>query len=78
MTIIVAYAPTETASDSAKEDFYIQLSNAVQSVPPHDILVVLGDLNASLELTRLTTRQLDLSLLASPMTTLIVSSPTAD
>ena len=46
MTIIVAYAPTETASDSAKEDFYIQLSTAVQSVPPHDILVVLGDLNA--------------------------------
>ena len=45
-TIIVAYAPTEIANDNAKEDFYIQLSTTVQSVPLRDIFVVLGDLNA--------------------------------
>jgi len=46
LTVIVAYAPTEIAMDSEKDTFYDQLSSVVQSVPPHDNLVILGDLNA--------------------------------
>ena len=42
----MAYAPTEIASDAVKDEFYNQLSATVQAVPPHDILAVLGDLNA--------------------------------
>lgn len=32
--------------DNDKEAFHNQLSAAVSVVPPHDILVILGDLNA--------------------------------
>ena len=49
MTIVVAYAPltpTELADDPTKDNFYNQLAAIVQSVPLHDILVVLGDLYA--------------------------------
>jgi len=46
LTVIVAYAPTEPAEDHTKERFYDQLSAVTQSVPPHNILVVLGDFNA--------------------------------
>jgi len=46
LTAIVAYAPTEPADDHTKDNFYNQLSAATQSVPPHDVLVVLGDFNA--------------------------------
>jgi exonuclease III len=46
LTVVVAYAPTEAADEVSKDNFYNQLSSAIQSVPPHDNLLVLGDLNA--------------------------------
>jgi exonuclease III len=43
---ISAYAPTMTASDKEKEDFYEQLNNAIAAVPYKHRLFVLGDFNA--------------------------------
>jgi len=46
LTVMLAYAPTEPSEDSDKDNFYNQLSAATRSVPPHDILTILGDFNA--------------------------------
>jgi len=40
------HAPTDVASDEVKHAFYDQLTSTVSGVPPHDILLVLGNLNA--------------------------------
>jgi len=45
LSIIVAYAPTDPSEDHDKDNFYNQLSAATQSIPPHDILIVIGDFN---------------------------------
>jgi len=37
---------TSQLSFEVKDVFYDQLASAVSGVPPHDILLVLGDLNA--------------------------------
>jgi len=47
LSIIVVYAPTDPSEDHNKDNFYNQLSAATQSIPPRDILIVLGDFNAS-------------------------------
>ena len=46
LTVIVCYAPTNTAEEEDKDDFYRQLQAAVETVPAHDMLLVLGDMNA--------------------------------
>ena len=46
LTVIVCYAPTEVAEDADKEVFYDKLQETVESTPRHDVLLVLGDLNA--------------------------------
>jgi len=46
LTIITAYAPTELSDTDTKDDFYNQLAALIQSVPPHDVLAILGDFNA--------------------------------
>ena len=46
MTIVQCYAPTEEADDAEKDEFYAQLQGVLESVPKHDILLVMGDLNA--------------------------------
>ena len=46
VTFIAAYAPTENADQASKDKFYQDLSNAISSEPPHNILIVLGDFNA--------------------------------
>ena len=46
VTIICAYAPTEVSDDSDKDTFYTELTNAIESEPPHNIVIVLGDFNA--------------------------------
>ena len=48
MTVIVAYAPTDVATDEAKDSYAEQLHRLVQSAPPHDIVLVLTDANATL------------------------------
>ena len=40
------YAPTNEAEDEAKETFYDQLQKVLDTVPRHDMLLVMGDWNA--------------------------------
>ena len=46
ISVVVAYAPTEASSEADKDLFYNQLGDALNAVPPHDIIVCLGDFNA--------------------------------
>ena len=46
VSVVVAYAPTEGASDNDKDEFYQQLSSAFDELPRHDLKLLLGDLNA--------------------------------
>ncbi|XP_060579659.1 craniofacial development protein 2-like [Ruditapes philippinarum] len=45
-SIIVCYAPTNDAEEDSKDNFYQQLQTAIDKVPVHDILLIIGDLNA--------------------------------
>ena len=45
-TVIVCYAPTEDAEEADKDAFYDQLQAVTDEVPTHDLVMVLGDLNA--------------------------------
>ena len=47
MTVIVSYAPTNDSDDATKKDFYSALSRCLATVPHHDIIVLLGDFNAT-------------------------------
>ena len=51
-TIIVAYAPTESADKTEKDTYYSQLRSAIESVPLHDFLAILTDANARLGLDK--------------------------
>jgi len=46
LTIVACYAPTEQADDEEKDIFYDQLQKLIQEVPAHDMLIVIGDMNA--------------------------------
>ena len=46
MTIIASYAPTEEAEEEEKDEFYEQLEEEIRTTPRHDVLMVIGDLNA--------------------------------
>ena len=46
LTILLCYAPIEDAEKWDKEAFYNKLQEAIQRVPTHDMLLVMGDLNA--------------------------------
>ena len=46
LSIIVAYAPIENADEEDKDDFHYSLQMTVDDVPRHDVLLLLGDLNA--------------------------------
>jgi hypothetical protein len=46
LTIIQCYAPTNDATDEDKDDWYQQLQQVVSRVPQHDMLLVIGDMNA--------------------------------
>ncbi|XP_071161040.1 craniofacial development protein 2-like [Mytilus edulis] len=41
------YAQTNNAKDDTKDDFNEQLQTAISKVPQHDMLVIMGDLNAN-------------------------------
>ena len=45
LTIIACYAPTEKAEEE-KDKFYEQLEEEIRTTPRHDVLMVIGDLNA--------------------------------
>ncbi len=46
MTIVQCYAPTNDTDDVKKDDFYDQLRQVLDKVTRHDLLIVMGDLNA--------------------------------
>ena len=46
LSIIQVYAPTNEANVEDKDNFYEHLQTVVDSVHKHDILLVMGDLNA--------------------------------
>ena len=56
MSVIVCYAPTETSDDAAKDQFYDDLSVAVNHMSRHDVTIVMGDLNASIGSDRIAHR----------------------
>ena len=46
LTIISSYTLIEETEKEDKEAFYNKLQEAIQRVPIHDMLLVIGDLNA--------------------------------
>ena len=46
LTVIQCYSPTNTADEADKHNFYEQLQSEVAKTPKHDVLMVIGDLNA--------------------------------
>ena len=46
LTVIACYAPTENAEEEIKDEFYDQLEEEIWTTPRHDVLMVVGDLNA--------------------------------
>ena len=46
LTVIVCYAPTEDTEEEEKDTFYDSLQRTVDETPRHDVLLVMGDLNA--------------------------------
>lgn len=46
VTIIEAYAPTETGEEDEKDKFYEDLQELMDKTPRHDLIMVLGDFNA--------------------------------
>ena len=46
LTVIACYAPTEDAEKEIKDEFYVQLEEEIRTTPRHDVLMVVGDLNA--------------------------------
>ena len=46
LTVIVCYAPTEDSPEVEKDIFYDKLQELVDETPSHDVLLIMGDLNA--------------------------------
>jgi hypothetical protein len=46
LCIISAHVPTEEKSEEGKEKFYEELQIVHNKIPRHDIVIILGDLNA--------------------------------
>ena len=48
LSIFVCYAPTDTSDDDLKATFYETLDHNLRRVSPHDIVIILGDINATI------------------------------
>ena len=49
VTLIQVYAPTNQASDAAKDEFYTCLQQVVSQSPKQDIIMVCGDFDAKID-----------------------------
>jgi endonuclease/exonuclease/phosphatase family metal-dependent hydrolase len=47
-TAVNTYAPTESANEEQKEQFYEDLNRCCDQVPKHDALLIMGDFNAKI------------------------------
>jgi len=50
--VIQVHAPTETAEDSEKDEFYSQLQDSLDHIPSYDIKLLIGDFNAQIDSDR--------------------------
>ncbi|KAK2723499.1 hypothetical protein QYM36_001984, partial [Artemia franciscana] len=48
LSIVACYAPTNEASTEDKQSFYNELAGVFKDIPRHDVLCLLGDLNAKI------------------------------
>ena len=48
VTLIQVYAPTNSASEMEKDDFYGMLQGVLDAVPGHDLKILMGDFNAQI------------------------------
>ena len=48
ITVITAYGPTNCKSDEEKEHFASDLKRALEAIPPHNIVIMLGDFNGQI------------------------------
>ena len=48
VTVIQVYAPTETAWEKKKDDFYEELSSVIDAAPSYDLKIVMGDFSAQI------------------------------
>ena len=46
LTIVAVYAPTDCADDREKDSFYDKLRDTLNNIPPHNVVITLGDFNA--------------------------------
>lgn len=47
ITMLYVYSPTLTAAEEVKDDFYSRLETMIKGFPNPEILIILGDFNAS-------------------------------
>jgi len=52
VTVIQVYAPTETAENSEKDEFYTQLQDSLDEIPSYDTKLLIGDFNAQIDSDR--------------------------
>ena len=75
ITIIRTYAPTEEGSATDRETFYNSLTDCIREVPLHNLVVLLGDLNARIGPSNHILRPLeDTPTIKKPMTMVIDQS----
>jgi exonuclease III len=48
ITLINVYAPTEDKEEDVKEQFYEELQRTHNRLPKHDVIIILGDMNAKI------------------------------
>ena len=50
--VVVIYAPTEEAEEEEKDNFYDQCQDVFNEIPKHDMVLLLGDMNAQVDSNR--------------------------